>query len=104
MSHPKKKGNRIVMVLDVNLVRPAPPHVSRFWGKTAGLHLTCSLLLPSKVFRPPGRVLFPRLHLLFNHESDHWSDQGYEAFVQSVKPNFPGDSWRYLRHVADLKH
>ena len=98
------KGHHIVMVLDVNLVRPTQPHVSHFWGKTAGLCPTYSLLLWSKVFLHPGCVLFPWLHLLFNHESDHWNDQHYEAFVQSVKPNFPGDSWGYLRYVANFKH
>src|ERR1700731_774235 len=48
-------------------------------------------------------MLFPQLHLLFNNESDCWSDQHYEAFVQSVKPNFPGDSWGYLRYMANFK-
>ena len=97
MSHPDMKGHHIVMVVGVNLVCPIEPHISRFWGKTEGLCPTYSLLLQSKVFLHPGHVLFPRLHLLFNHESDCWSDQHYEAFVQSVKPNFPGDSWGYLR-------
>jgi hypothetical protein len=92
------------MVLGVNLVRPIEPHAADFWGKTEGLCLTYSLPLQSKVFVHPGHVLFPRLRLLFNHESDHWNNKHYEAFVQSVKPNFPGDSWGYLRYVADLKH
>ena len=100
---PDMKGHHIVMVVGVNLVCPIEPHISCFWGKTEGLCPTYSLLLQSKVFLHPGRMLFPRLHLLFNHESDCWSDQHYEAFVQSVKPNFPGDSWGYLRYMANFK-
>jgi hypothetical protein len=49
-------------------------------------------------------VHFPLLYLLFNHESDDWNHQAYKAFVESVKPNFPGDSWRYLRYVATFKN
>ena len=48
----------------------------------------------------PGRVFFQRLYLLFDQDSNYWSRQQYEAFVQSVKANFPGDSWGFMGYVA----
>ena len=48
----------------------------------------------------PGHVFFQQLYLLFDQDSNYWSRQQYEAFVQSVKANFPGDSWGFMGYVA----
>jgi hypothetical protein len=33
MSHPDSTGEFIVMVLDVNLIRPLNPPLMKFWGR-----------------------------------------------------------------------
>jgi hypothetical protein len=33
MSDPNLKGQHVVMVLDVNLIRPTPHELSKFWGR-----------------------------------------------------------------------
>ena len=33
MSLPGDKEKIVLMILDVNIVRPQPPHYSQFWGK-----------------------------------------------------------------------
>jgi hypothetical protein len=48
---------------------------------------------------PTERALFPCLHVLFDQDSKTWSDEQYEAFVDSVKPNFSGSYWEYLGYV-----
>jgi hypothetical protein len=102
MSHPNQLGQSAVMILDVNHVRPASSAIAQFWGK---VDQSNSNLFDGDQFNsyPPDRTCFPRLTIKFDTDSEDWRIDVYKAFVESVKPNFPGDLWKYLGSVSCFK-
>src|ERR1700738_4038456 len=102
MSDPKKLGPYIMMVLQVSIIRPFPADVLQFWGKPDNSVYQDYTPMLQKFTSILARVSFTTLRIKFDQNAPTWSFQAYRAFVDSVKANYPGNTWEYLGYALVL--